>query len=568
MFPVSKSESKSPLLMQNKKNLLFCIAASFLIHFSFIFCLQTFSSWFAYKTPVEFQGPWVQLIDQKEADEILKTTFEKIEPEKKVTALSPEKEQEAVVDSGLPPFTPPFLNGSFSQEHPYSFSLLKKSLNKDFFQFQEKFDLLSYLPKTVSLPLTRAAFQEKFPLPVEKDFALTELTPPEKKNPKRSVVVFKKLEIEPLLEKKRASSLEPTFSSETNSLLSLSDLQTLSCSDCFDMDLVFYEDREREKYLFALTLIPREDLQLSKLNQSFTFLIDRSNSIREKRLKETKTAVLRALDSLDSEDSFNVIAFDHKMEKMSPHYLPCNKSSQRKAKEFLERIQLGSFFSTSNLSQPLFLTVPSQIDDNEVHTAILLTDGETLSKKRARDSILSEWTAYNQGKVALFAVAMDDPNLQALELITSLNKGKLFFSSNYRGMKRKLLKLLKTIGNPIAKNLSCHAVPLSNQNHIELFPKSTQMPHLYLNQPYVILGETDNLSDFVLFLQAKLNNRWLQIKKKVSFLNAKKASKNLLEDFAYQKAFDCYRKFLIESNPEHLVEAKEILTPYAPHLIQ
>ena len=109
-------------------------------------------------------------------------------------------------------------------------------------------------------------------------------------------------------------------------------------------------------------MIPRPDLNLPKLSQKITFLIDRSNSLQQSRLTATKAAVHKALAELSLEDSFNIVAFDSKMEKMSPHYLPCTGKSYAVAEEFLAKIQLGSFFSTSDLYKPLFFTVPVYAD--------------------------------------------------------------------------------------------------------------------------------------------------------------------------------------------------------------
>ena len=88
------------------------------------------------------------------------------------------------------------------------------------------------------------------------------------------------------------------------------------------------------------------------------------------------------------------------------------------------------------------------------------------------------------------------------------------------------------------------------------------MPHLYLDQPYVILGETDTLDDFILFVQGRLKDRWLNIKKRVSFLNARKGNKSLKEELALQKAYHLYDQYLSDDDPKHLSEAKTLLEPY------
>jgi len=347
------------------------------------------------------------------------------------------------------------------------------------------------------------------------------------------------------------------------SLPSLADLDTSSYSDSFDADLIFSPKEDGSGYIFALTLIPRPDLELPRIRQHFTFLIDRSNSIQQGRLTSTKSAIHKALEELSPDDTFNIIAFDSKMEKMSPNSLPCVGKSFVIAEEFLDKIQLGSFFATTDLYRPLFLTVPGQVQNDEIYTAILLTDGETLAKKATQRSVLSDWTRYNGGKVALYAIGLNsDSRTSTLEVATAYNKGKLTNAPTNRGIKRKLMKLLKMIRNPIGKNIACKAISRSPQSKINLYPKQTQMPNLYLDQPYVILGETETLDDFILFVQGRLQDRWLNIKKTISFLNAKKGNKSLKAEWALQCAYNLYENYLIDENPKHIAEAEVLLAPF------
>jgi hypothetical protein len=349
-------------------------------------------------------------------------------------------------------------------------------------------------------------------------------------------------------------------------LPSLAELDTVSQSDAFDAELVFLPREGEEGYFFALTLIPRPDLKLPKLKQHYFFLIDRSNSIQSERLFSTKNAIRRALDDLEEDDLFNIIAFDSKLEKMSSVELKPTPQSKAKAEAFLDTIKLGSFFAGADLSKALLMTVPTRVNDDELYSAILFTDGEIFSKKSNQRDILYHWSHYNGGKVSLFPISVSsDPHIATLDAAAMFNKGKLFYAPTHRGIKRKALKAMKAIHSPVAKNLSSRAIPLTPQTHISLYPKTVYLPHLYLNEPYVIMGTCDTLDDFILFLQGRLNNRWLNIKKKISFLTAKRGGQSLKSEWALQAAYQHYEAFLIDGNSQHLADAHELL---APHNIQ
>jgi len=323
--------------------------------------------------------------------------------------------------------------------------------------------------------------------------------------------------------------------------LSLAELDTVNLSDAFTAELTFLSKPEDSGYLFALTLIPRDDLQLPKIHQRITFLIDKSNSSQRERLIASKQAVLRALEELDEEDSFNIIAFDSKTEKLFPSFSKATPSAFSKAEEFIDKIQLGSFFSTSDPYRPLLHTIPYQVKEDEIYTAILLTNGETLSSKSIQHALTNDWTLQNQGKVSLFIVGMEtDPNGEMLETLCTLNRGRLIQSSSQRGLKRQILKLAKNIKTPVAKDLSSKIICRTSDQRIEIYPQSQLSPHLYLNQPYVILGSTDTPDDFLVFIQGRLKDQWLNIKKTVSFVNAKKGNSSLKTAFhLYEKLKNC-----------------------------
>jgi len=540
----------------------------------------------------QIDAPWVQYIEKMDRDQILKEAFEsplsekalaisnqgKMDPQPETTASGT---SEAVLkdlsfktetEEGLFSFV-------FSPAKPLPFpsnELLTASTDtysRSYSHFSlpaaNPLNLLEHLPKDLILssPAAAAPSPAYFPpVPLSSEMAFKASSLPHvEEAPTQAIAHFQPILRTPRLsENAQLSKAPPLVPVPTLPRLpTLADLETASYSDSFEAELIFLPREEGSGYIFAITLIPRSDLNLPKIRQNYTFLIDRSNSIQKDRLAATKNAVHKALEELSGDDKFNIVAFESKMEKLSPVPLSVNPASLAKAEGFLENIQLGSFFSSGDVYKPLVLTVPGAVDPDEVYTAILLTDGESLAKKNLQRSLLFEWTSYNQGKVALFVLGMNgDAHLSALDSAAAFNKGKLTSSPTHRGLKRKLLKLMKTIGNPIAKNLNCKAISRSSKGKIELFPKQNQMAHLYLDQPYVILGSTDTLDDFILFIQARLKNRWINIKKTISFLNAKKGSQSLRGEWALQQAYRLYESFAHDGDSNHLAEAGKILEPF------
>lgn len=556
-------------LMERRKIFGGCFALSLFLHVAFLLCFQRYSLWFS--APQTAQNPenWLSLVDKEERDQILKAAFEPATPHGGEKQSAPRPQKEEVHDIALrssvqttepePSESVPF-QFSFTIQEP----LLASPILPTFSIPSQSFNLLDHLPKDLIIPAPSKQTHPMFhPLPNQSTLTVSAKAPTViEAAPSAPVVYSDKIDLaltdSPQIGKAPALIPLPNLPK----LPSLDDLETSSYSDSFDADLVFLPREDGKGYIFALTLIPQPDLKLPKLSQRITFLIDRSNSIQQGRLNATKAAVHKALEELSPEDTFNIIAFDSKMEKMSANDLPCMGKAYALAEAFLEKIQLGSFFAASDLFKPLFLTVPGHARNDEVYTAILLTDGENFSKKSAQRSVLHDWTRYNAGKVTLFALGMNDSHMATLDAATAFNRGKVINAPTNRGLKRKLQKLIKTIQHPVAKNLACHAISRSPQAKIQIYPKSSQMPHLYLDQPYVILGETDTLDDFILFVQGRLKDRWLNVKKTISFLNARKGNKTLRQELALQNVYNLYEKYVVDDNPKHIADVQTLLEPF------
>ncbi|MBI3508045.1 MAG: VWA domain-containing protein [Chlamydiia bacterium] len=557
--------------LKNRKTLSRSLLISLIFHILALSLLQHHSLWFSPRiTSDKVQNaPWVASMEMAQRQQILKESFQESvsfhktipkpvsEPTTFETAvkweIKPMDETAARFTIQTPPI--PLLD----ETHERVTLALPPA---------EKLNLFQHLPKDLIIPHSPLSTRTLSALPSALPSEPITLAAPTVPTQEKSLAATP-LQPESLLS--NSWDFHPTLGKQPSifplpnlpELPTLAELQTVSYSDAFDAELVFLPREEGAGYIFALTLIPRIDLKLPKLNQHYTFLIDRSNSIQSDRLFTTKNAVKRALEELGEEDTFNIIAFDSKMEKMSPVELKPNPASLAKAETFLDSIQLGSFFSSADIGKALLMIVPSTVKAEELYSAILFTDSETLSKKTTQRELLYNWTQYNQGRISLFPIGVStDANLPTLDVAALFNKGKLQFAPTHRGIKRKVLKTMKSIHSPVAKNMSCSAVTLTPKTLVALYPKEHQLPHLYLNEPYVILGTCETLDDFILFVQGKLKDKWMNIKKKISFLNAKRGGQSLKSEWAIQVAYEHYKAYLIDGDSQHIAEARQLLEPH------
>jgi hypothetical protein len=559
--------------LSKRKILSVCVAASLLSHIISVVFLQKFSFWDTASHAPHVATSCLALMDKEDPGKILKESLQpRVEGEGQSDPFPmphPEISNLPTLQQAISPMESaplPIVSGFSMIPVKYEFV---EDTQKPVFTLPkiEPLNLFEYLPKDL---ITLAAHSRSELLQPSPTFLANAPMPlktrpaSKKASPTQATYAATPL-LTPALDEASVpkQTALPEILAELPGFPTLEDLGVTSCSNFFDAEIVFSPLENEEGYIFALTLVPEPGLNLPKIRQHYSFMIDRSNSIQKERLSAVKSAIIAALEELNIDDSFNIIAFDSKIEKLAPAPLPVTSASRLAARKFMDQVQLGSFFSSTNLTKPLMLTAPTSSNDGE-HSAILFTDGESLGKKTAQRELALDWTRYNSGRVSLFAIGVGgDPHLATLETVTALNRGKVLYPPTKKGIKRKLLKLIKTIGSPIATNMTITALPRSSPAKISLFSLPRQTPSLYLNEPYVILGTIDKLDNFILFVQGRLKDQWLNIKKNISFVNAKKGDASLKAQVSLQQAYKLYEKYLYDLNPAHLAEAKTLLEPHA-----
>jgi hypothetical protein len=333
--------------------------------------------------------------------------------------------------------------------------------------------------------------------------------------------------------------------------------------EAFDLHIEYAHKKERPGYVFKLILTPKPELCARRMVQNYYFLIDRSNSIPRGRFTLNKEIVAKALGCLKQGDTFNILLFDDRVVKLAEKPVEWNQENLIFAHDFLEKQQHGGYFAATDLYSTLGKVLPQNPKEDEMHTAILLSDGDTYLPIEKQRQTIGSWTLQNGGKIALYTVTSGGGNnLPLLELISVFNKGMLLYSPDPTQIQERFIDLVKMIRNPIGKDLTLTALSTDHQMSVRLQPKERHLPHLYLNRPYVVYGSTNRLSDFVLFIQGSALGKPIDLKKTVSFKEARSSTPDLEKRWVQLIAYEHYHNFLKEGNQKHLEVAKRLLQPY------
>jgi hypothetical protein len=328
----------------------------------------------------------------------------------------------------------------------------------------------------------------------------------------------------------------------------------------FDVAVQFMPLEEGKGYFFTLSLTPRFDMEFERIPQLFNFFIDRSNQIENHRFSTFKKAVAKALTCMKEGDSFNIYFFDRKISAFKEHPVQVNKKTIQQAEVFLEKEQQGGSASDRSLYTALEKALPLQNGEEQIQSAILLTDGSALLSSKNAQKELHKWLEKSKNRTTLYtATAGQSSDLGLLNWLSQLCGGQLMYSDTHAAFGRKLGKLMLTLKEPITSDVTVGVVTHDAQTRVELLARP--MTILYNNKTHVLQGKINELSDFTLIIQGKNKERWLSMEQVISFKAAKENKALLQKKWTLHEAKLCYENFVKEGKSSDLKKAQELMKP-------
>lgn len=340
----------------------------------------------------------------------------------------------------------------------------------------------------------------------------------------------------------------------------LDHVDNFSWEENIDIEVSFLPDRETNKYVVSFAIKPEFSADYNSLKQTFYFVIDRSSSIEQARFNNFKRAVQRALSGLREGDFFNIIIVDKKLSRLSERPLAVSVKNIQRATEYLDQTQYKTLFSSGDLYAAFDKLFPSSLPSDQLHTIILLSDGQSILKPSKQQNLLTKCREKN---LSVYTAAAGQGNqLVHLDLLSVCTGGKLLYSDTHTAFPRKLVKLVKDLHDPVVKDITVEVTAHDPENEVVIHHPSISHSALYARQPYTIIGTLSELSNVTVFLQGRNGEQWYNVKKTISFKDAQKGGRSLEKLWATQEAHLCYHRFLKDGKTTNLKEAQKILAPY------
>jgi hypothetical protein len=347
---------------------------------------------------------------------------------------------------------------------------------------------------------------------------------------------------------------------ELSTIPSLAELDT----DCLNDDFLIeakVTPQMNEGYLFSLKIKEANIDFLTPEKHHLLFIVDRSATVEKHRYDIYKKSLLQSLTYLDSNALFNIYFFDSTVEKMSPHDLKPTKTASLLAQKFLQnspQVKGSSFADFISLMQEIKKTAALS---NDVYSVILLSNGSYMKNIRFHRDSLKELIQNWPDSLSLYTTAIsDNNNIPMLELLAKVGKGELSLAKTHSAFGRKLCTLIRRISKPIAHGISITALSEDPKLSIEFSaPFSSQ---LFADRSFSLYGKSSTLCNIDLLVQAKREDRYIQIRKRLSLKNAEKGKSSIEKEFYSHLALHELISFIFSNDQTHLLKAKNYLSPF------
>lgn len=237
---------------------------------------------------------------------------------------------------------------------------------------------------------------------------------------------------------------------------------------------VFAEEIDGESYLL-LTLLPpqTEESATQNLPRDLVLVIDTSGSMYGPSLAQAKTALLAALDRLQPEDRFNLIAFDDMTRALFTSPRPANDSNLLHAAAAIGELEADG---GTEMLPALRLALKDKVEPGRLRQVVFLTDGAVGNEQ---DLFLE--IAERLGDSRLFTVGIGSaPNSYFMRKAAEVGRGSFTHIGDVKEVATRMGSLFRKLERPSLTDVSA-AFPAAAGKAIESYP--FPLPDLYAGEP-------------------------------------------------------------------------------------
>jgi Ca-activated chloride channel family protein len=217
------------------------------------------------------------------------------------------------------------------------------------------------------------------------------------------------------------------------------------------------------------------------LPKTVIFVLDRSGSMTGKKIEQAKNALKFVLDNLREDDTFNIVAYDDRVESFKPELQRYSRESQEQARRFIDNIQPGG---STNIDEALKTSLGMIKEESRPSYVLFLTDGLPTAGEMRETAIADHGRSANRyhSRVFVFGVGYD-VNARLLDRVSGGNGGTSEYVKPDEDIEAHVSRFYSKLTRPA---LTALAIEMSNTDVNRTYPRD--LPDLFEGGQLVWVG--------------------------------------------------------------------------------
>ncbi len=262
-----------------------------------------------------------------------------------------------------------------------------------------------------------------------------------------------------------------------------------------------YKPNDKDDGYFLLLAAPEVKASSDKIaNKTVIFCLDKSGSMAGKKIEQARNALKFVLNNLRDGDTFNIIAYDDKIEIFKPELQKCDDQTRAEALRFIDSIHDGG---STNINGALTRAFSLIGDTGRPSYLIFLTDGLPTAGEKREAAIAENVKTANKSHIRLFSFGVGfDVNARLLDRLSTENSGTSEYVKPNQDIEASVAKFYGRMTAPVMTDIH---LALANIDVNRLYPQI--LPDLFAGGQIIAVGRYHNAGPTTIHLNGKVGDQ-------------------------------------------------------------
>jgi Ca-activated chloride channel homolog len=270
----------------------------------------------------------------------------------------------------------------------------------------------------------------------------------------------------------------------------------------------YFSEDDEQGYFDVLIEPPAEVAAEQVPNREVVFVVDKSGSMRQARMKAANDFIVKVLDHLRPDDHFRIIYFSNGIERLAAEPMRATPQNISRAKAYAERMRSGG---GTVIVPPLKEALEVPIPEDTMRMVVVVTDVQVSNEFQVIETITE-----HIGEARMFALGIGgEVNRYLLDEIGRSGRGfaKQFDADD--NVQRAIDDAVRRLQSPVLTDISVDWGSLEARN-----TTPERVPDVFEGGSVRLYGQYDNPGRHRLSVRGKLGGEWVTFEKEVDFADS------------------------------------------------